>query len=67
MYVIYDTINKHEKFQVTTVCHSFTINEGKNIALSSIPTRVRGMAGTDPTTEPPDLDRIKRNFLSDEL
>ena len=48
MYVVYDVINELEKFQVTTVCHSFTINEGKNIALSSIRTRVCGMAGTDP-------------------
>ena len=29
MQVIYDVINMHEKFQVTSVCHSFTINEEK--------------------------------------
>ena len=29
MYVVYDVINEHEKFQVTTVCHSFKIIEGK--------------------------------------
>ena len=45
--VIYDVINMHEKFQVTSVCHSFTINEGKNIALSGIRTRVCRVAGTD--------------------
>ena len=37
----------HEKFQVTSVCHSFTINEGKNITLSGIRTRFCGVAGTD--------------------
>ena len=47
MYVIYDVINMHEKFQVTSLRHSFTINEGKNIALTKIRTRVCGVAGTD--------------------
>ena len=60
----------HEKFQVTSLCHSFTINEGKNIALSSIRTRVCGMAGTDPnhwTTRPAQnmglWKRLKHHYL----
>ena len=47
MYVVYDVINEHEKFQVTSLCHSFKINEGKNIALSGNRIRVCGVVGTD--------------------
>ena len=59
MQVIYDVINMHDEFQVTSVCHSFTINEWKNIALSGIRTRVYWLTGEDSTTEPPHLHSMQ--------